>query len=458
MTTVPAPRILIAATSSGSGKTTIACGLMRALSRRGMVVQACKCGPDYIDPMFHRRVLGTPSRNLDLFFTDENTVRELVAEGVGNTDITVIEGVMGYYDGINTGSDASAYALAHVTNTPAILVVDARGRALSAAAEVAGFAKFREPSHVAGVIVNRCSKHYFPHLKSIIETETGIPVLGYMPILDDANLESRHLGLVVADEIADLQGKIDRVASVLEETIDLDAVMALAQAAPELSYEPRTLPHTLETPVRIAIARDEAFNFYYDDSLRLMQELGAELVDFSPLHDPSLPENITGLYLGGGYPELHAEALSANTNMRESVRTAIAEGLPTIAECGGFMYLHESMEDAAGKTWPMVGTIEGLSYKLGKLGRFGYIHMTARENNLLCAAGKNLVAHEFHYWDSENPGSGFHAQKPQSDRGWDCAFVTPTLYAGYPHLYLYAQPEAVKRFLDACAHYKDSTR
>ncbi len=458
MTSASAPRFLVAATSSGSGKTTIACGLMRALSRRGMAVQACKCGPDYIDPMFHRRVLGTPSRNLDLFFADENTVCELVAEGSRNANITVIEGVMGYYDGIASGSDASSYALAHATNTPAILVVEAHGRALSVAAEVAGFAGFRQPSHVAGVIVNRCTKGYYPRLKSMIETETSIPVLGYVPALDDAHLESRHLGLVTADEVADLQARIDRVASTLEETVDLDALIALAQAAPNLSYEPRTLPQTLENPVRIAIARDESFSFYYDDTLRMMQQLGAELVDFSPLHDAVLPENIGGLYLGGGYPELHAAALSANTSMRENIRSAIAQGLPTIAECGGFMYLHESMEDANGTPWPMVGAIKSRSYKLGKLERFGYIRITAREDNLLCSAGENLPAHEFHYWDSENPGSCFHAQKPQSSRNWNCAFATPTLYAGYPHLYLYACPTAIKRFLDTCARYKDASR
>ena len=458
MTCTPTPRFLVAATSSGSGKTTIACGLMRALSRKGMAVQACKCGPDYIDPMFHQRILGTPSRNLDLFFADDNTVCELLAEGSRNADITVIEGVMGYYDGIASSSDASTYALAHATNTPAILVVEARGRALSVAAEVAGFATFRQPSHVAGVIINRCTKEYYPRLKSMIETEAGIPVLGYVPTLDDAHLESRHLGLITADEVADLQAKIDRVASTLEETLDLDAIIRLAQTAPNLSYEPRTLPQALENPVRIALARDESFSFYYDDTLRIMQQLGAELVDFSPVHDAALPENMGGLYLGGGYPELYAEALSANTSMRDSIRAAIAQGLPTIAECGGFMYLHESMEDTDGTAWPMVGAIQGRSYELGKLERFGYIRMTAHEDNLLCAAGESLPAHEFHYWDSENPGSSFHAQKPQSSRNWDCAFATPVLYAGYSHLYLYACPAAVKRFLEACTRYKDARR
>ncbi|MBQ9068667.1 MAG: cobyrinate a,c-diamide synthase [Eggerthellaceae bacterium] len=451
---IAAPRILIAATSSGSGKTTISCGLMRALANRGLSVQACKCGPDYIDPMFHRRVLGTPSRNLDLFFSDENTVRELVAEGTRTADITLIEGVMGYYDGIQKSSDASAYAVAYATDTPTVLVIGARGRALSAAAEVAGFAQFRNPSHVAGVIVNRVTEGYYPFMKAMIEQETGVPVLGYVPVLEDAGLESRHLGLVTADEVVDLQDKIDRVASVLEQTIDLDALVELARTAPNITFEQRSMPSPCEDAPVVAIARDEAFSFYYDDTLMLMERLGAKLEAFSPIRDAALPDQACGLYLGGGYPELHAEALSGNASMRESICSAIASGMPTIAECGGFMYLHETMEDDQGTPWPMVGAIPGLSYKLGKLGRFGYIDIEARKDNLLCAAGDTLPAHEFHYWDSDNPGTSFHAQKPQSARGWDCAFGTPSMYAGYPHLYLYARPHALKRFLDACSTYR----
>ncbi len=454
MTSISAPRFLIAATASGSGKTTIACGLMRALANRGLAVQACKCGPDYIDPMFHRKVLGTPSRNLDLFFAEDSLVRELVAEGAKTADITLIEGVMGYYDGIAKGSDASAFAVARATETPAILVVNGRGRALSAAAEVAGFARFRNPSHVAGVIVNHVSEGYFPFLKSMIEAETNIPVIGFVPTLEGANLESRHLGLVTAGEVADLQERIDRVAATLETTIDLDALVHIAQQAPDLAYKPRALPEPCAGNPTIAVAYDNAFNFYYDDTLLLFERLGANLAYFSPMDDTALPEGTCGLYIGGGYPELNAEALSGNTAMLDAIRSSIASGMPTIAECGGFMYLHETMEDNDGAPWPMVGAIAGTSYKLGKLGRFGYVDIEAREDNLLCDAHRTIPAHEFHYWDSDNPGSDFHAQKPQSARGWDCAYATATMYAGYPHLYLYARPAAAKRFVDACYAYK----
>ncbi len=450
---VAAPRILIAGTASGVGKTTLACGLLRLLVRRGLKVQAAKCGPDYLDPMMHTHVLGIPSRNLDLFFAGGDLVRELVAEGAQSADITVIEGAMGYYDGISQGHAASAYDLARVTQTPAVLVVDARGRALSVAAEVAGFKRFREPSQVAGVILSRVSKGYFPTMKEMVELETGVRVLGYVPELAGAVLESRHLGLVAAGEVADLGRRVDLIADALEQTIDVDGLLALAHSAPELAYRPRELPEPCAGSPVIAVAFDEAFNFYYEDTLTLLERLGARLVRFSPLEDRHLPAGTCGLYLGGGYPELHAARLSSNEGLRMEVREAVSAGMPTVAECGGFMYLHETLLDAEGVPWPMVGAVPGTSYGLGRLGRFGYVTLTARRASLLADAGQSLPAHEFHYWDSDRPGDAFHAQKPQSSRGWECVVATPTLYAGYPHLYLASCPEAAKRFVDACASF-----
>jgi cobyrinic acid a,c-diamide synthase len=450
---VAAPRILIAGTASGVGKTTLTCGLLRLLDRRGLKVQAAKCGPDYLDPMMHTRVLGVPSRNLDLFFAGEDLVRELVAEGARTADITVIEGAMGYYDGIAQGHDASAYDLARAAQMPAVLVVDGRGRALSVAAEVAGFKHFRDPSHVVGVILSRVSKGYYPTMKALVERETGVRVLGYVPELAGAGLMSRHLGLVAAGEVADLNQRVDLIADALEQTIDVDGLLALAHEAPDLVYQPRELPERCSGAPTIAVAFDEAFNFYYEDTLALLERLGAQLVRFSPLEDRHLPEGTSGLYLGGGYPELHAERLSANESLRVEIREAIAAGMPTVAECGGFMYLHESLEDADGASWPMVGAVPGRSFGLGRLGRFGYVTLTARRDSLLANAGESLPAHEFHYWDSDQPGDAFHAQKPQSLRGWDCVVATPTLHAGYPHLYLAACPEAARRFVVACAAY-----
>ena len=453
---VKAPRLLIAAPASGGGKTTFTCGLLQAFANRGLALQACKCGPDYIDPMFHREVIGADSRNLDLFFMSETQVRQLVAEGARDADMTVIEGVMGYYDGIAVSDAASAWDVARTLEAPTILVVDGRGRARSIAAEVLGFLRFRDPSRIAGVVVNRCSAMLYPRLKELIEAECGVRAYGYVPVLDaDCSLESRHLGLVTASEVADLQVKLNKIAAVLEKSIDIDGLLELAGQAPALTFEtaPKGSDPSGAVAPKIAVAHDDAFCFYYSDTLRLFERLGAELVRFSPLAEKHLPEGISGLYLGGGYPELHCEELSGNTVLLAEIRDAIANGLPTIAECGGFMFLHEQLEDDEGTFWPMAGVIPGRSFRTPKLGRFGYIDITAKEDSLLAEASQSLPAHEFHYWDSDSPGDAFKAQKPQSTRGWECAHATPTLYAGYPHLCLHARPESAMRFVKACAAY-----
>ena len=447
------PRVLVSATGSGVGKTTIACALMWALGERGLRLQACKCGPDYLDPMFHERVLGTPSRNLDLFLGSAALVRELLAEGGRTSDLTLIEGAMGYYDGIAQGTDASAYALADATDTPVVLVVDARGKALSVAAEVMGFERLRTPSHIAGVILNRATPGYYPSLKAMVESETGAPVLGYVPRLDEAALAHRHLGLVAAEEVSDLRERIATVGRALERTVDLDALVEVARSAPEIAYEPVDLPEPrLERPV-VAVARDRAFSFAYPDTIDLLDRLGARVAYFSPLADDSLPAGTCGLYLCGGYPELHAAELSANKRLMRSLRAAIEAGMPTIAECGGFMYLQEELEDADGRLWPMVGALAGRATRYDRLVRFGYATITARRDTLLAAAGESLCAHEFHYWDSTDNGDSFHARKPQSERSWDCVVATDALHAGFPHLYLRGNPAAAKRFVDACVAY-----
>ena len=443
-------RIMVAGTASGCGKTTLTCGLLRLLTRLGLRVQACKSGPDYLDPTFHTRVLGVPSRNLDLFLGGEGLVRTLLAEG-GSADVIVIEGAMGFYDGIATSDEASSYALARETQTPVVLVVDARGRALSTAAEVAGFVRFRNPSQMAGVILNRVSPAYYPQLKRAVERETGVAVLGYVPRLEGALLESRHLGLVDAAEVADLQQRVDVVADALEQSLNVDALLTLAKTAPPLSYEPLPVfaPHK-DAPI-IAVARDEAFSFYYHDCIELLKRLGARIAYFSPLHDERLPEGACGLYLGGGYPELHARALGENAAMRGSIRAAIASGMPTIAECGGFLYLHETLEDSSGTAWPVAGVLTGRAVKGERLGRFGYVTLTAQRDGLLARQGEELPAHEFHYWQTTRDDAAFHAQKPQSMRGWDCGVESSTLYAAFPHLYLPGCPHAAVRFVDACA-------
>lgn len=366
---------------------------------------------------------------------------------------------MGYYDGVAMSTQASAYALAAATATPAVLVLDARGRALSAAALVKGMAEFRADSGIRGVILNRISPMLYPRLKACIEAETGIPVYGFLPECPDCTLESRHLGLVTAGEVAGLKEKLAALSARARQHIDLDGLLALARSAPALELPEEPLPESAGAVARIAVARDEAFCFYYADALRLLEQLGAQLVEFSPMHDAALPHGVSGLYLGGGYPEVFARELAENASMRDAVRSAVLGGMPTVAECGGFLYLHRTLEDADGaQRWPMAGVFDQTAWNSGKLGRFGYVTLTAGEGGLLCGAGESLPAHEFHYWESSAPGTAFRAQKPQSGRGWDCAWHTPTLYAGFPHFHFCGAPQAARRFVAACAAFEPTRK
>ena len=451
------PRFLFCAPASGGGKTTVTCAVLRAFLRRGLRPMACKSGPDYIDPMFHSRVLGAQSCNLDLFFFSPDTARSLLARSAERADVTVLEGAMGYYDGIAASTDASAYALAAATQSPAVLIIDGKGKALSAAAEVRGFQTFRQPSQIAGVIFNRMSPMLYPRMAQAVSRETGLPVLGYLPVMTDCAIESRHLGLVTAAEISDLQQKLDRLAEQAEKTIDLDGLLALARSAPDLEVQTPALTPVAGRP-RIAVARDKAFCFYYEASLQTLRDLGAELVEFSPLADGALPEQIQGLYLGGGYPELYAQQLADNTSMRQSVYRAVTGGLPTIAECGGFLYLHKTLQDADGTPWPMAGVLDAQAFPTGKLRRFGYVTLSAHHDSLLLRGGESLPAHEFHYWESTAPGTDFTARKPQSERQWQAGIGTARMYAGFPHFHFAAKPEAARRFLEQALEFGGAGR
>ena len=439
------PRVLMAGTGSGCGKTTVSCAVLQALVRRGSAVGAFKCGPDYLDPMFHSRIIGAKSCNLDLHFFGENTLRCLLAENGADRELSVLEGVMGYYDGLGlTSTEASSYAVAKATHTPAVLVVNARGASLSLLAVIGGFLDFCPDSGIRGVIFNRCSPMTYPALAKAVEDRFGgrVRPLGYLPPMPQCSLESRHLGLVTADEVADLKEKLRLLADQAERSVDLGGLLALAQTAEPLEFEPETLP--AGPPVRIAVAKDRAFCFYYEDSLNVLRRMGAEIVEFSPLTDRKLPDRIGGLYLGGGYPELYAEQLSRNTAMRHAVREAVRSGLPCIAECGGFMYLTEKIG-----SFPMAGVLPGTCFDTGRLCRFGYVNLTAGADNLLCRAGESIPAHEFHHWDCTVPGDAFGAVKA-SGKSWQAAVATDTLYAGFPHFHFRSNPAFAKNFLDAC--------
>lgn len=435
-----AGRLLIAGTGSGCGKTTVVCAILQALKNRGLDAASFKCGPDYIDPMFHSEIIGAPSTNIDMYFAGEELARGLFVKHAA--EFNIIEGAMGFYDGISMESDeASGWHAAKALSSPVILIVNARGMALSAAAVIKGFLDMRAPSGIAGVILNGVAPMTYPQLKEVIERECGAHVYGYMPKSEAFSLESRHLGLITAQEVAGLKEKMRLLAEQAEKSVELDGLIELMRMQPDIEADIPAAEKVAD--VRVAVAMDRAFCFYYRDNLELLEEMGAKIIPFSPLSDSKLPQ-CDGLYLGGGYPELYAAQLEKNCSMREEVRRAVMDGLPTIAECGGFMYLTEFIGEHA-----TAGVIRGGCADMKKLIRFGYAEFTAKNESLLFEAGDSVRGHEFHHWDAELPGEDLTARKP-SGRGWTCAYTTDTLYAGFPHLYMASSPKTGRRFIEKC--------
>lgn len=441
------PRFMITAPNSGSGKTTITCAILKALLDLGLHPSAFKAGPDFIDPMFHSRVVGAKSRNLDIFLLGENNCNYLLAKNAQNSHVAVLEGVMGFYDGVGFTTEGSAYALAKLTNTPVIMTISAKGASFSLAALINGFKNFRADSNIRGVILNNVSQMTYLYYKDAIEKETGIKLLGYMPSMEDCGFESRHLGLITAEEIKDLQAIINKLAKQAAATIDIPGIIEIAKTAPALSCEEPKIEKIAN--VSIAIAEDKAFCFYYQDALDLLLEMGAKLIPFSPLADKQIPP-CDGLILGGGYPELYAEQLAKNTTMLESIKKFILKKKPCIAECGGFMYLLERYTDKEGTSWPWVGAIRGEVQMTKQLKRFGYITLESRKDNMLAKIGEKINAHEFHYSDSTSNGNSFVAKKASSNAQWECINADDSLCAGYPHMHLWGNPNFAANFIRAC--------
>lgn len=451
MTANPA-RLMIAGTGSGCGKTTVTCALLGALRARGIAAASFKCGPDYIDPMFHSEMLGTPSRNLDLFLMGERGALYSLAKNSENADISVIEGVMGFYDGAGQSQTYSSCHLANVTQTPVVLAINCKGMSLTVCALLKGLGDFL-PNRIAGVVLNQVgSEKMFTFYREMIEKNTPYRVYGYLPPMPEASLESRHLGLVTAAEVDALKQKLSCLAAQAEKTLDIDGLLTLSHQVKEISYEP-ILPRRTEH-VRIGLARDKAFCFYYEDSMNFISCCGAELIPFSPLEDEALPGNLDGLILGGGYPELYLDALSRNRRMQSDIRDAYRSGMPIIAECGGFLYLQKAFIDGDGTVYPMAGCIEAESRMTNRLCRFGYVKLTAQKDTLLCSAGEEIPAHEFHYADSSDCGDGFLARKESTGLSYPCIVAQGNLFAGYPHLHFYGNPAFAERFVGACAAYR----
>ena len=465
-------RIMISAMNSGSGKTVLTSGLLKALQKRGRKPEEFKCGPDYIDPMFGRRVLGIPCKNLDLFLQGEEGLKRTLFSQIG--EIGILEGAMGYFDGIGGGTEGSAWQVAAMTDTPVILVLRPSGVGITLAAQVKGLMNFRQPNQIAGLILNDCKESLYIYLKPLLERECGIPLLGYLPTLPEAVFDSRHLGLVTADELEDFDERIEKIAEALEEYCNLDQILELArEVEPEefcdkkkkISGDPKRLQKedkkaeskrensfqekgqvSSASKCTIAIARDKAFCFYYEENLRALEQAGTKLVYFSPLKDQKVPE-ADGLYLGGGYPELYAKELGENASMRQSILEKLENGLPYLAECGGFLYLQKSLGNE-----PMVGLFPGEGFETKRLQRFGYLHLKADKDSMLFRAGEAVPAHEFHYWDCSENGQDLKAEKPNG-RSWECGYCSEQGYAGFPHLHFGGKIPLAERFAAAAEAY-----
>ena len=458
-------RVMIAAPKSGSGKTMITCALLKALKNRGEKAVSFKCGPDYIDPMFHHKAIGIPSGNLDTFFTDGEQTRRLLLDGAADSDIAVLEGVMGLFDGLGgVREEGSSYNLAQVTKTPIILVADAKGMGRSVIPLLSGFLKYDKDGLIRGVILNRMSEGYYKVIKPLIEKELQIPVLGYFPELKELGIESRHLGLIMPDEMEDIRERLKKASRQLEKTVSVDRIMDIAGLGEELTVRDGKSQqkgagiggcsgrygHGRDIGVKkrpvIAVAKDEAFCFYYRENLKMLEEYGADVVYFSPLRQRKVPDNCHGILMGGGYPELYARELSENETMRESVRQAVKRGMPVVAECGGFMYLHQKLTDKDGVSHAMAGVLPASCFYTGKLVRFGYIEIEEKKSIFLLE-GQKIRGHEFHYYDSEDNGSGAVVIKPAAGKTYSCIVENEHCWMGFPHLYYPSNDEFVKAFI-----------
>jgi cobyrinic acid a,c-diamide synthase len=464
------PGIVIAGTNSGCGKTTVSMGIMAALVKRGLCVQPYKVGPDYIDPMFHTFITGRDSRNLDSWMLGEETVTGLFCKNAIGADFAVIEGVMGMFDGFGGYSEGGSTAhVSKIVGLPVILVVNGEGMSLSIVPLIKGFLDFDPGVKIRGVIINNInSDGHFQLLRRNIEEHLDIAVLGYLKTVPECTLPSRHLGLVTEGEISDLKNRVDILSRQVEETLNLELLQRIAQeAAVPIDMDPIRLPGALvkeKSRVRIGIAKDKAFNFYYRDNLDLLEILGAELVYFSPLTDKELPSGLQGLYIGGGYPEVWAKELEANGSMRRSIREHIKTEMPTFAECGGLMYLGESIRLKNGEAYAMAGVIPGKSEMTSSLQRFGYVEIEATADSCIIKAGERIRGHEFHYSTTavaEGVPGCFQVSKSRRDReaaAWTCGFQQYNVVAGYPHLHFWSNPAFAERFVEKCREYGVGSR
>ncbi len=436
-------QVIIAGVSSGVGKTTISIGIMRALMKRGRTVIPFKTGPDYIDTGFHHAATGRASINLDLWMTGEANTEFIYDMHKNEGEFAVIEGVMGLYDGLgdekSTGSTAH---LARVLHVPVILIIDGSNMAASAAAVVLGFKEYDRDITISGIIVNNVSSEFhFRMIEEAITRTTGIPCLGYLPKNAKLSIPSRYLGLMQEEEIENIDSLMDEAASFIEKHIDLDFLEKVSEGYEEeprkIHIDPRAPLENICRGLKLGLARDDAFSFYYEDNIRLIEYMGFEIIPFSPLHDSSLPDDLDAIYLGGGYPELYGEKLSGNRTFLDSIKAALDRGIPTYAECGGYMYLMEGIEDAEGKYHKMAGFFDGCSKMTKSLQRFGYAEVQTK-------SGINLKGHEFHHsrWTGPIETSlSLSLSKPKelgNHISWACGQRKGNVHGAYVHIHFYS--------------------
>lgn len=432
--------IVIASNKSDGGKTTITLGIMRALIKRGFKVQVYKVGPDYIDPAFHKHITERACRNLDIHLMGENGVRASYSRGRG--DFGVVEGVMGLYDGKGITSEGSTAAVAKLLNLPIILVISPQAQSTTVCAEINGLLAF-EKVNITGVIFNNVSESYYELLKKAVEKHCSprLKVFGYVPNEEKLKLKSRHLGLVQRSEVENLDDKIEKCSELLERHVDMDALM---NAFSE-TYIFKDFFHLENVGLKTAIARDEAFSFYYEENIELFKELG-QVKFFSPMRDEKLPEGINFLYIGGGYPEVFKEKLSSNLSMLESIKNSLNNGLKAYAECGGLMYLMEKIEDKN-----MVGFFEGKAEMTKTLQNFGYGKIEVTEKNSLLSRGIKINCHEFHKSYVDSPERKVCVVKKESYEGdnktWQCGYARGNTLAGYPHIHFFGNLELLKNMV-----------
>ncbi len=452
---------VLAGTHSGAGKTTISSGILGALKKRGHRVQPFKTGPDYIDPAFHAFITGVKSKNLDTWMLSEESIQYLYAKNTQEADVAVVEGVMGFFDGLGSTEEMGSTAyLAKLLKLPVILIIDGSGMARSAAAIVKGYASFDPQICIAGVIVNRVgSDHHYQIIKEAVEHYTGIPCIGFVKKNQQIGLSSRHLGLVPAGEVDALNDKLGEVVQMIEESVDLDRLIELT-----VQKRPLKASHVTEEKrghyqgLRIGVALDESFNFYYWDNIEWLLELGAEVVYFSPMKEPCLPEGLDFVYIGGGFPEVFAKTLAENTSFLESLKTYIQSGKPLYAECGGLMYLTEAIRDLEGQRHQMVGAIQGEARMTKTLKHFGYNEVHTKPE--VTGRGYVFKAHEFHRSEmigaSEMTAYSLYKYKgTPKEKHWQCGYAVGNVLGAYAHVHFYSEPEWLYYWLDLASRIKE---